>query len=203
MAIQITTGALRLVRNALGAVGQGVQRIFLDDSDVRQFVEVNQLVSAANPETQDKGLFVISEINSHAGAGGLSDEVDIWGDNTRLNMGGITLTDFDIWIHAAFCGADDDTLASAAAWEINWSTLTQGVTDGQTSLGNAPFATWNSFTENGGPNPGVSSSRAFTPFRIPRSIDGLVFRSFASGVVIIEGALLAELVPVGLRPSGF
>jgi hypothetical protein len=198
---RIDSGALGAIPDALKLGGGGSQTTELEDELVRQVLDVAQLASYASPATLDNGLFLIQADHSHAGAGALSETVIVYNPSVLVNMSQDVIDNNDIWLHSSHCRVTDASAVTGVAWEMDVSVTTPFISGGAGGKTPFPLTVWNEFVDYGGAE-GAVGPRALD-FRMPRSADGLLFKSEATGAVSVVGWIIAEIVPPGLRPSAF
>jgi len=167
-------------------------------------LEVSQLASYASPESVDHGLFYIISQNVHGGAGNVTDTIPLFPPSTTLN-GPLDTREFDMWLHSAHLISTVLANTAGAAFMMNPSARAPAITGGFTGNPAFPVATWDTFENAGGTVVGVGHKPL--GFKVPRLLDAGAEMSFVStavtGATNITGFIIAELVPLGLRPSAF
>lgn len=217
MTQQIDSGALELLRQALGlAGGSGAsQVVFLEDGEVIQTLDVSSLVAASTAPVQTGGLFVIQAQNTHVGGTPASDTIDIYETDlsqpnapTGLTFPGPIPAGVEVWCYAAGLLCSIGANVVGAAISLDPAGNFPGKTDGLTSLQTVPMWAWGAPAAlAGGIDLGTSQTIPLIyqppgPVRLPRA-SSLVFESQSNNPVDVTFSMLCALAPRGLRPSAF
>ena len=204
MSRRVDSGALRLIQRALSLAGPGAQTTELEDEYVRQVLDLQQLISAAAPAITDRGMFVIQAQQVHAGAGSISDNIDPYDPaGTFANIPlEVRTGGYDIWVHGWNVNTSSAANTTGAAVSIDVSALSPFISDGVLTGANVMLASWGVFIDVGASNAAQSALIGKTHL-LPRTADGLILESQASGVATVNIMGLAEFVSPGMRPATF
>jgi len=205
----LDSGALLLVRRALGLAGPGSSETVLDDGNLSQVLDVNPIVRRSRTLAGTQGIFMAVMENDHgAGATSLSSTVDPYapgGLNNAPYPHPVPLP-FDVWILglAAITAGGTVTNADEARFAYRTTAAMQGfsVDDGGLAVSIAAKSfglgfVWDDWTNGRGMNSLTRQMSWEGALRVRRGVSFL-FTSNATNAVTIQCLVLVGLFPVAL-----